>query len=44
LDCIELREIPIPAVGDDDVLVRVQASSVNPVEWYSVCGPPFFAS
>ena len=40
-DAVELRDIPQPEVGDDQVLVRVRASSVNPVEWYSVYAPPF---
>jgi len=40
-DAVELRDVPQPAVGDDEVLVRVRASSVNPVEWYAVWAPPF---
>jgi NADPH:quinone reductase-like Zn-dependent oxidoreductase len=38
---LELREVDRPAVEDDQVLVRVRASSVNPVEWYGVTGPYF---
>jgi hypothetical protein len=45
---LELREVEKPAIEDDRVLVlvRVHASSVNPVEWYGVTGPYFarFAS
>jgi len=26
-------EIPVPAIGDEDVLIRVVAASVNPVDW-----------
>jgi NADPH:quinone reductase-like Zn-dependent oxidoreductase len=37
-DVLELREVDKPAVEDDQVLVRVHASSVNPVEWYGVTG------
>lgn len=37
-DVLELREVDKPVVGDDQVLVRVHASSVNPVEWYGVTG------
>jgi NADPH:quinone reductase-like Zn-dependent oxidoreductase len=37
-DVLELREIEKPAIEDHQVLVRVHASSVNPVEWYSVSG------
>jgi NADPH:quinone reductase-like Zn-dependent oxidoreductase len=41
-DVLELREVAVPGPTDDQVLVRVHASSVNPVEWYGVTGP-FFA-
>jgi NADPH:quinone reductase-like Zn-dependent oxidoreductase len=40
-DVLELREVDKPAAEDDQVLVRVHASSVNPVEWYGVTGPYF---
>jgi NADPH:quinone reductase-like Zn-dependent oxidoreductase len=40
-DLLELREVPRPAIADDQVLVRVHASSVNPAEWYAVNGPLF---
>jgi NADPH:quinone reductase-like Zn-dependent oxidoreductase len=38
---LELRDVDVPVVEDDQVLVRVHASSVNPVEWYGVTGPYF---
>jgi NADPH:quinone reductase-like Zn-dependent oxidoreductase len=37
-DVLELREVDMPTIADDQVLVRVHASSVNPVEWYGVTG------
>ena len=40
-DVLELRDVDKPTIGDDQVLVRVHASSVNPVEWYGVSGPYF---
>jgi NADPH:quinone reductase-like Zn-dependent oxidoreductase len=38
IDGLRLREVGLPALEDDQVLVRVLASSVNPVEWYGVSG------
>ena len=40
-DVLELRDVDKPVIGDDQVLVRVHASSVNPAEWYGVTGPYF---
>lgn len=38
---LELRDVERPVIEDDQVLVRVHAASVNPVEWYGVTGPYF---
>jgi NADPH:quinone reductase-like Zn-dependent oxidoreductase len=35
---LELRDVERPGIEDDQVLLRVQAASVNPVEWYGVTG------
>jgi NADPH:quinone reductase-like Zn-dependent oxidoreductase len=40
-EVLELRDVDKPTIGDEQVLVRVHASSVNPVEWYGVSGPYF---
>ncbi len=40
-DDLELRDVDTPAVGDDDVLVRVRAASVHPDVWHIVSGRPF---
>jgi NADPH:quinone reductase-like Zn-dependent oxidoreductase len=40
-EVLQLREVDMPVVEDDQVLIRVHASSVNPVEWYGVTGPYF---
>ena len=40
-DVLQLRDVDKPAIEDEQVLVRVHASSVNPVEWYGVTGPYF---
>jgi len=37
-DVLELREEAVPEIEGDQVLVRVRAASVNPVEWYGVTG------
>jgi NADPH:quinone reductase-like Zn-dependent oxidoreductase len=39
----ELREIEQPDVADDGVLIRVHASSVNPVDWYGMVGRPYIS-
>jgi NADPH:quinone reductase-like Zn-dependent oxidoreductase len=38
---LEFRSVDVPEIADDQVLVRVHASSVNPAEWYRVAGPVF---
>jgi len=40
-DVLELRDVDMPAVGDDDVLVRVRAASVNPLDWHFMRGSPY---
>jgi NADPH:quinone reductase-like Zn-dependent oxidoreductase len=40
-DVLELREVDKPVVGDDQVLVRVHAASVNPVDWHTMTGTPY---
>jgi NADPH:quinone reductase-like Zn-dependent oxidoreductase len=35
---LELRDVERPEIEDDQVLLRVHAASVNPVEWYGVTG------
>jgi NADPH:quinone reductase-like Zn-dependent oxidoreductase len=42
-DVLELREVDQPEVGDDEVLVRVIATSVNPADWYAMAGFPYVA-
>ena len=41
-DVLELKEIDKPAVGDDQVLIRVRAASVNPLDWHFMRGAPYF--
>ncbi len=40
-EVLELREVDPPTVKDDEVLVRVRAASVNPLDWYQVTGTPY---
>ena len=39
-DVLTLRELDRPAPGDDEVLVRVRASSVNDYDWHLLTGRP----
>ena len=38
---LELQDIDQPVLGDDEVLVRVQAASVNPADWHLMRGSPY---
>lgn len=38
---MRLTEIDRPEIGDDDVLVRVRATSVNTPDWITVTGTPY---
>ncbi|HUF58409.1 MAG TPA: NAD(P)-dependent alcohol dehydrogenase [Actinomycetota bacterium] len=40
-DVLELREIDRPTAGDDEVLVRVRATSVHPDVWHALRGVPY---
>lgn len=39
-DVLKLGEVDTPAVGDQEVLVRVRASSANPWDWHFIRGEP----
>jgi NADPH:quinone reductase-like Zn-dependent oxidoreductase len=40
-DVLRLRDIPLPRLGDGDVLVRVHAASVNALDWHTTRGMPY---
>jgi NADPH:quinone reductase-like Zn-dependent oxidoreductase len=40
-EVLQLKEIEKPVAGDDDVLVRVRAASVNPYDWHMLRGDPY---
>lgn len=42
-DVLELREVATPVPGDHDVLIRVEAASVNRSDWEGVVGEPLYA-
>jgi NADPH:quinone reductase-like Zn-dependent oxidoreductase len=35
---LELHDVEVPEPADDEVLLRVHASSVNPADWYAITG------
>ena len=42
-DVLRFRDIDKPAIGANDVLVRVRAAAVNPADWAIVGGLPYVA-
>ncbi|GIJ24797.1 NAD(P)-dependent alcohol dehydrogenase [Micromonospora lutea] len=42
-EVLRLCEVDIPTPGDDEVLVRVRASSINAYDWHAVRGDPYLA-
>lgn len=38
---LELQEIEMPAIKDDEVLVKIHAASVNWLDWHFLTGTPF---
>jgi NADPH:quinone reductase-like Zn-dependent oxidoreductase len=42
-DVLRLAEIDKPVPADDEVLVRVRATSVNPYDWHNMRGEPYVA-
>ena len=41
-DVLRCEEIERPATGDDEVLIKVRAASVNPIDWHFMRGTPYF--
>ena len=41
-DVLNLEEVEKPVPNDDDVLIKVHAASVNPLEWHFMRGKPLF--
>jgi hypothetical protein len=40
-DVIRYEDLPRPAPGDDEVLVRVRAASINPLDWHYLEDTPY---
>jgi NADPH:quinone reductase-like Zn-dependent oxidoreductase len=42
-DALELRDVDTPVPADNEVLVRIQAASVNAYDWHLMRGDPYLA-
>lgn len=40
-EVLALEDVSKPAAGDDELLVKVQAASVNPLDWHYMRGEPY---
>jgi NADPH:quinone reductase-like Zn-dependent oxidoreductase len=40
-DVLQYEDIEKPTVGDDQVLIKVRAASVNPLDWHYMRGKPY---
>jgi NADPH:quinone reductase-like Zn-dependent oxidoreductase len=38
---VEVTEVAKPVPADNEVLVKVQAASVNPLDWHYMRGSPY---
>ena len=42
-DVLQLQDVPKPVPGENEVLLRVRATSINPYDWHFLRGMPLFA-
>jgi NADPH:quinone reductase-like Zn-dependent oxidoreductase len=40
-DVLKVEEVAKPTAGEDELLVKVHAASVNPLDWHSMRGEPY---
>jgi len=41
-DVLRIEDIEKPATGDNEVLIKVRAAALNPLDWHFMRGIPFF--
>jgi len=41
-DMLECRDVPTPEPKQDEVLIRIRAASLNPIDWHLMRGEPYF--
>ena len=42
-EVLKLEDVPKPAPNDDQILVKIRAAAVNPLDWHFVRGIPYIA-
>src|SRR5438874_2922918 len=40
-DVLEVRDVDTPVPRDNEVLIRVRAASLNPIDWHFMRGEPY---
>lgn len=40
---LDARQVEVPAIGSDEVLVEAKAASVNALDWHMITGKPYIA-
>ncbi len=41
VDVMQVRDVPKPAIGREQILVEVYATNINPIEWNKLMRLPF---